>query len=125
MRIATSNTDQGIEALEDDSLFERFAWLYAFFREKIFRDDTSRIVRTLWPTGTPPEHTRLIEMGCGPAFYSCQLAVRFPELSVLGVDRSARQLEWAQKKAEALNLPNCLFKADNVLSLSFPEETFD
>jgi ubiquinone/menaquinone biosynthesis C-methylase UbiE len=125
MRSAASNTDQRLEALEDDSLFERFAWLYAFFREKVFRDDTSRIVRTLWPTGDPPAQTHLIELGCGPAFYSCQLAVRFPEMSVLGVDRSARQLEWAKKKAEALKLPNCDFKADNVLGLSFPDDKFD
>src|SRR3954464_10506898 len=106
----------------DDSLFERFAWLYVFFRENIFRDDTSRIIRALWPTGEPPARTRVIELGCGPAFYSCQLALRFPQTSVLGVDRSARQLEWAQKKACTLNLRNCEFEADNVLELSHGDE---
>jgi len=120
-----STTNLETETAGDDSLFERFAWLYVFFRERIFRDDTSRIVCALWPRGRPPAQTRLIELGCGPAFYSCQLALRFPEISILGVDRSARQLEWAQKKAGALNLPNCAFEADNVLDLSHADETFD
>ena len=37
----------------DDSLFERFAWLYIFCREKLFRDDTERMIRALWPNGWP------------------------------------------------------------------------
>ncbi|MGI8819516.1 MAG: class I SAM-dependent methyltransferase [Chthoniobacterales bacterium] len=109
----------------DESLFEKFAWLYVFFRERCFRDDTDRIVRTLWGNGQPSPDTRLIELGCGPGFYACQLAERFPQISVTGVDRSARQLEWARKKARQANVQNCRFEADNVLDLSHPEESFD
>jgi ubiquinone/menaquinone biosynthesis C-methylase UbiE len=109
----------------DDSLFERFAWLYAFFRENLFRDDTHRIIDSLWPTGNPPASTRLLELGCGPGFYSCELAARFPGMSILGVDRSLRQLECAQKKARSLNLANCSFETDDVLDLSHADETFD
>ncbi|MEO5720133.1 MAG: class I SAM-dependent methyltransferase [Chthoniobacterales bacterium] len=112
-------------ATGDDSLFERFAWLYVFFRERIFRDDTDRISRALWPTGEPSAATRLLELGCGPGFYSCQLAARFPGIAVLGVDRSERQLECAEKKAQAWNLENCAFETDNVLELSHPDESFD
>ena len=32
-----------------DSLFEQFAWLYIFWREKLFRDDTQRMIAALWP----------------------------------------------------------------------------
>jgi SAM-dependent methyltransferase len=109
----------------ENSLFERFAWLYAFFREKLFRDDTTRIIRALWPTGEPPIPTRVIELGCGPGFYSCNLAERFPSMSVLGVDCSLRQLECAQKKARSLSLSNCEFYTDNVLNLSHPDGSFD
>jgi ubiquinone/menaquinone biosynthesis C-methylase UbiE len=109
----------------DHSLFEHFAWLYAFFRERLFRDDTDRFVRTLWPQANPKPGTRLLELGCGPGFYSCGLAARLPELSVLGVDRSARQLTWAEQKAQRLHLENCRFESDDVLDLSHTDETFD
>lgn len=109
----------------DDSLFDRLAWLYAFFRERIFRDDTDRMIRALWPDGPPPAGTRMIELGCGPGFYSCGFAARFPQLSVLGVDRAARQLECAQSKAQKLQLQNCRFESDDVLDLSHRDESFD
>ncbi len=109
----------------DDSLFDRFAWLYVFFREKIFRDDTDRMIKQLWPNGTPAAGTRLIELGCGPGFYSCGFAQRFTNISVLGVDRSARQLDCAQRKARTLRLKNCHFESDDVLDLSHADESFD
>ncbi|MGI8437884.1 MAG: class I SAM-dependent methyltransferase [Chthoniobacterales bacterium] len=108
-----------VELPGEESLFEHFAWLYAFLREHIFRDDTQRIVQALWPEGAPPPpHARLMELGCGPGFYSCQIAHRFPELTVLGVDRSGRQLDWARAKAIVLRLRNCSFEKENVLELS-------
>jgi arsenite methyltransferase len=108
-----------------DSLFEHFAWLYIFCREKLFRDDTTRMIRTLWSSGKPRSGEKLIELGCGPGFYSCGLAARFPDLSVLGVDRSPSQLSWARDKRNALGLRNCRFQSDNVLELSHADESFD
>jgi ubiquinone/menaquinone biosynthesis C-methylase UbiE len=110
---------------ESESLFERFAWLYIFCREKLFRDDTKRIVTALWPQTYPAKDEELIELGCGPGFYSCGLAARFPRLSVLGVDRSPKQLEWARRKARSLGLTNCKFERVNVLALSSASERFD
>ena len=109
----------------DDSLFDRLAWVYVFFREKIFRDDTERMIRELWPDGAPPAGTRMLELGCGPGFYSCGFAARFPQLSVLGVDRAARQLESAQRKASSLRLQNCRFESDDVRDLSHPDGSFN
>src|ERR1044072_7902499 len=71
-----------------DSLFERVDWLYAFCRERLFRDDTERIISTLWNGESPTMGTKVIELGCGPGFYSRKLARRFPGDSVTGVDRS-------------------------------------
>lgn len=121
---ADSRRTQPVEQT-DDSLFEQFAWLYAFFRERIFRDDTGRIIQALWPEGKPEESASLLELGCGPGFYACGLAEKFPQISVLGVDRSARQLAWAEKKASKLQLENCSFESEDVLDLSHPDETFD
>ncbi len=108
-----------------ESLFERFAWLYIFCRERLFRDDTKRIIAALWPEGSPAQERHLIELGCGPGFYACRLAARFPQLSVLGVDSSPKQLNWAGEKARAQNLSNCSFECVNVLSLSCADESFD
>ena len=108
-----------------DSLFEHFAWLYIFCREKLFRDDTKRMIQALWPHGTPAPGEKIIELGCGPGFYSCGLAERFRKISVLGVDRSPSQLSWAREKRNALGLNNCRFQSDNVLELSHPDSSFD
>jgi arsenite methyltransferase len=108
-----------------DSLFEHFAWLYIFCREKLFRDDTERMIAALWPTGKPSAGERMIELGCGPGFYSCGLAERFRQISLLGVDRSPKQLSWARRKRDTLGLNNCRFQSDNVLELSHPDGSFD
>ena len=110
---------------QPDSLFERFAWLYIFCRERLFRDDTERIVSALWAERNPRTKLRLIELGCGPGFYSSRLAGRFPQLSVLGVDSSEKQLHWAREKARVQNLTNCTFERVNVLALSYDCESFD
>ncbi|MDQ6624579.1 MAG: class I SAM-dependent methyltransferase [Verrucomicrobiota bacterium] len=126
-RVASPAREPASSATPDvrESLFERFAWAYILFREKLFRDDTNRFVRALWPDGAPQVGERLIELGCGPGFYSCALAARFPELSVVGIDRSESQLQWARAKARDAALPNCHFKADNVLKLSHPDDSYD
>lgn len=108
-----------------DSLFEHFAWLYIFCREKLFRDDTDRMIGAIWPGGKPAPGEKVIELGCGPGFYSCNLAERFREIDVLGVDRSPKQLSWAREKRDGLALNNCHFKSDNVLELSHPDDSFD
>ncbi|MEP6955205.1 MAG: class I SAM-dependent methyltransferase [Chthoniobacterales bacterium] len=116
---------EALRPRQDDSLFERFPWVYVFFRERCFRDDTARIIRILWGNGQPSADTRMIELGCGPGFYSCQIAARFPQISVTGVDCSARQLAWAERKARRYGLQNCCFETDNVLDLSHQDESFD
>ena len=124
----SSRTQLPIEEESDsssDSLFEHFAWLYIFCREKLFRDDTARMIKALWAGGKPRPGQALIELGCGPGFYSCKLAERFPEINVVGIDRSPKQLAWARDKRNRLGLNNCRFKSDNVLELSLEDESFD
>jgi arsenite methyltransferase len=108
-----------------DSLFEHVSWVYVFCREHLFRDDTERIIEKLWPGGSPSAGTQLIELGCGPGFYSCRLAERFSDMSVTGVDRSESQLRWARERADALGLSNCRFRRINALKLSYADAEFD
>lgn len=122
-RSAASATGLAPEAC--DSLFERVAWLYAFCRERLFRDDTDRIVSTLWPNQKPASGIRVVELGCGPGLYSRKLAQRFPQIAVTGVDRSERQLSWARARTSSGAIPNCSFERVNILSLPFAEASFD
>ena len=122
---AASITGLQIGQPDHDSLFERVAWVYVFCREHLFRDDTERIIAALWPGGQPSAGTQLIELGCGPGFYSCRLAERFSDLSVTGVDRSEGQLRWARERAGALGLGNCRFRRINALDLSYADAEFD
>src|SRR2546423_1147966 len=108
-----------------DSLFERVAWLYAFCREHLFRDDTKRIISTVWPNGGPQNGTKVIELGCGPGFYSRKIAKRFPHVSVIGVDRSLSQIRTARERAAVKNLHNCVFERVNALALETSDASFD
>jgi arsenite methyltransferase len=110
---------------QSESLFEHVAWLYVFCRENLFRDDTDRISQALWPDGPPTAGTKMIELGCGPGFYSRRFARRYPQISVVGVDRSDRQLVWARTRVQKLGLRNCRFERINVLDISGAESHFD
>jgi ubiquinone/menaquinone biosynthesis C-methylase UbiE len=46
-------------------------------------------------------------------------------MSITGVDRSAKQVQWASERAEARQLTNCCFKRINALKLSCSEAAFD
>jgi arsenite methyltransferase len=107
-----------------DSLFERFAWIYIFCREKVFRDDTGRIVRAFWPAGEPPASSKVLELGCGPGFYARALAQRFGQISVLGVDSSKELVKYAREKAMEKTLQNCAFEWGDVLNLPQPDNSF-
>lgn len=110
---------------ESETLFDRFHWLYAFCREHLFRDDTERIAAALWPAASPPAQTRLLEIGCGPGFYSCRLAGNFAQLQVVGIDRAEGQLRRARLRAGARQLGNCRFERADVLALAWPGAAFD
>jgi arsenite methyltransferase len=101
-----------------ESLFERCSWFYAFCREHLFRDHTAAISHALWPGAEPSPETHLLEIACGPGFYACSLAQRYPEIQITGVDLSERLLSRAKDRAYVRQLKNCNFIKANVLALS-------
>jgi ubiquinone/menaquinone biosynthesis C-methylase UbiE len=103
---------------DPESLFERCPWLYAFCREHLFRDHTAAISDALWPGARPGPNTHLLEIACGPGFYACSLAQRYPDIQITGVDLSARLLSRAKDRADSRRLKNCHFIKANVLALS-------
>src|SRR5438445_6045566 len=115
----------GAPAESTDILFERVAWLYAFCRERLFRDDTERMISVLWRNETPRSGIKLVELGCGPGFYSRNLAKRFPQIAVTGVDRSQSQIRTARQRVAAARIQNCLFERVNALALPVADASFD
>jgi arsenite methyltransferase len=103
---------------DSESLFERCSWFYAFCREHLFRDHTAAISQALWPGAEPSPETHLLEIACGPGFYACSLAQRYPDIQITGVDLSERLLSRAKDRAYVRHLKNCHFIKANVLALS-------
>ncbi|MEI6613511.1 MAG: class I SAM-dependent methyltransferase [Chrysiogenales bacterium] len=52
----------------------------------------------------------VLDLGCGPAEITCELASRFPHISFLGVDHSIMGIARAKINAQALNLKNIEFQ---------------
>ena len=96
-------------AAAPESLFERCSWFYSLCREYLFRDHTPEITDSLLAPVAPAEGTHLIEVGCGPGFYCCQLAQNFPQMRTTGIDLSERLLRRAWRRAADRRLTNCQF----------------
>ena len=114
-----------IERGKGDSLFDRVSWVYALFREYLFRDHTQEIACSLFSPAGPPEGTRLLEIGCGPGFYACRLAQEYPALRTTGVDLSASLLRRAEDRAAARQLSNCSFQHADAHALPYPSISVD
>ncbi len=114
-----------VDAAGLPSLFDQVPAVYAFCREHLFRDDTERIAAALWPGGRPGTGAVLLELGCGPGFYARRLAARFADLRVIGVDRSAAQLDRARSRRDAERLGNCRFDHGDATALPYPDASID
>ncbi len=100
-----------------ESLFERCWWFYALCREYLFRDHTPEIARSLFPSGGPAPGTHVLEVGCGPGFYSCRLADEYPQLQTTGIDLSENLLLRAKRRASRRRLLNCDFRRGDAHAL--------
>lgn len=92
-----------------DPVFDRCWWIYSLCRERLFADHTETIATALAPLLLAHPRSRLLEVGCGPGFYSRRLAARFPFLQIMGVDTSEKLLSHARQQAHRANLDNCSF----------------
>ncbi len=96
-----------------DPVFDRCWWIYSLCRERLFADHTDTIADALQPLLKSHSQLQLLEVGCGPGFYSRRLAARFPGVHAMGVDTSERLLSRARFQAHREKLDNCHFlKAD-------------
>lgn len=100
-----------------DPIFDRCWWIYSLCRERLFADHTEIIAAALAPLLLSHPDLQLLEVGCGPGYYSRQLAARFPRLQATGVDTSGRLLTHARQQAGRAHLRNCRFLQADALDL--------
>ncbi len=103
---------------QEETLYERCWWLYAMCREHLFTDHTQQIAAALAPLFNSSRCHHLLEVGCGPGFYSRRLAARFPKVQITGVDLSEPLLCHARKRAKRSHLENCHFLKVDALTLA-------
>jgi ubiquinone/menaquinone biosynthesis C-methylase UbiE len=99
------------------ALFEEYAGLYAIFREHCFTDHTAMIVQSLCD-GLDRTGASLLELGCGPGFYSRQIARLLPEMQITGLDRSSKLIAHARALAQREGLTNCSFLQEDARDFS-------
>jgi ubiquinone/menaquinone biosynthesis C-methylase UbiE len=71
----------------------------------------------------PSDH--VLDAGCGSGSMTRAIARALPKGKVFGLDREARYIDFARRKAEAEQIANARFEVGDVLSLPFPDGTFD
>ena len=103
---------------QEETLYERCWWLYAMCREHLFTDHTVQIAAALGPLFSTSRCHHLLEVGCGPGFYSRRLAARFPKVQITGVDLSEPLLSHAREQARRSRLDNCCFLRADALTLA-------
>ncbi|KAJ7919358.1 methyltransferase type 11 [Mycena leptocephala] len=73
---------------------------------------------------TPNMH--ILDVGCGPGTITADLAKVVPEGHITGIERSAEDvLQNARDEAAAQGITNVTYSIGDVLSLSFPDNSFD
>jgi SAM-dependent methyltransferase len=66
----------------------------------------------------------VLDVGCGPAEITCELAKRYPAISFLGIDHSEAGIQRAEANAKQLKLKNISFKVANAEKY-LPANNFD
>ena len=68
----------------------------------------------------------LADIGCGPGLLTALVALRYPELKVLGIDTSQEMVKAAASNASALGLSSRLeFREGDIARLPLPEASLD
>ncbi len=70
--------------------------------------------------------TRVLDVACGPGGWGLEVAYRYPEIDVVGLDISNIMIQYANAQADVQHLSNAHFQVGDVLkTLPFDENTFD
>jgi ubiquinone/menaquinone biosynthesis C-methylase UbiE len=69
---------------------------------------------------------RIVDLACGPGGWVLEVAFRYTDIEVVGVDISQRMIDYASAKARVQRLSNASFQVMNILKpLAFDDASFD
>ena len=95
------------------------------------KDDEEVIVKhfadSLLISESIPEKASLIDVGCGPGFPSLPIAIYRPDLKILGIDSTAKKINYVNETARSLGLSNIEALSTRAEELSHQDarESFD
>lgn len=70
--------------------------------------------------------SRVLDVACGPGGWGLEVAYRYPEVDVVGLDISQIMIQYANAQAEVQHLSNASFQVGDVLkTLPFDADSFD
>ena len=72
-----------------------------------------------------PEHSNILEAGCGVGSQTKIIAAINPTCQFTSIDISEASLAKAQTMAQSMNLTNVVFQKGNIFDLPYPAESFD
>ncbi len=88
--------------------------------------DRLAVVAKMSGWGAPPiERARILELGCGVGGNLLPMAEQLPEATLVGVDRSRRQIAEARRVADAVGLKNVVFHEASFDAIDLPAGSFD
>src|SRR5262245_60148197 len=74
---------------------------------------------------TPPERSRVLEIGCADGGNLIPMAIEFPESRIVGIDISPRQIEEGVKATQELGLTNVSLRAMSLIDVEPSFGVFD
>jgi SAM-dependent methyltransferase len=83
------------------------------------------IARLLGIFAAPPDHCRVLELGCGEGMNLLPLAERFPKSEFVGVDFSAKQIAVAEAARAACGIENSRFIGTDLRTWKPEDGVFD
>lgn len=95
---------------------------------RLLRQDTllTEHISGLLPSYVDPTKiSRVLDIGCGPGGWLTELARRYPQAQLYGLDISKAMIEHAVFNAQAEHLENVHFSPGSFTQLPFPDESFD
>jgi ubiquinone/menaquinone biosynthesis C-methylase UbiE len=106
---------------------QRYGWdLAADYYERLWRERLVEAQVALLTLASPARGNQVLDIACGTGLLSFEAARAVgPDGLVLGVDLSGRMLDFAERRALEMKLPNCRFARMDAELLDLPDASYD
>src|SRR5438874_12617188 len=69
---------------------------------------------------------RILDVACGPGGWALEVALKYPQIEVVGIDISQAMITYAQAQVQVQGLENASFQVMDIQKpLNFPDGSFD